>query len=740
MPTHHTRGSIARSTLIKMGARVAVIITLATVFSYLHILHTLRSEALATLQLYVSERSQREGAIFLLAEDNHAILKKVLAERIRALSSKDVSARFDRLFVHFPDGTVRNRAEGFDGTRMPGVVVSAKAKLDAELRRKILASYDVLTWYGPVFHSRFINTSVTLVDGAAVSYWPEYPTWYLDTPSPEVFPRKPEQNSTQGTFWIGAYSDLVRNKWMVAAITPLDMGGYNIATLGHDMLLDELMARTVHDHLPGAYNMLFRDDGELVVHPELRVKLGAQAYNILNDYRSPKAIFDHDVTEQQTDHLRDIFERVTSPSPGEHVLQLSEHGEYVATARLQGTGWNFVTVLPESVVTKPALQAARYVLLLGLLSLFLELLIMSWVLRQQLTRPLLAFTRATDQVAAGDFQVSLVSSRDDELGRLAHGFELMAQEIQRREEALRQANEGLESRIQERTLELQQKNVELEGALTRLKEAQELLVQKEKLASLGALTAGIAHEIKNPLNFVNNFAQLSVSLVEDLREELETQRAGQGGSSRERVDEMLEWLEQNVRKIDEHSRRADGIVRSMQQLHSHARVGEGSPTDLNALLEENLGHATGSMRSTHPGLEMVLRKELDPAVGKVDLVPQDFGRAILNLLDNSMYAVAEKKKSAGEGFTPEVSVSSRSTGTQVEIRIRDNGIGIPRKHQDKIFTPFFTTKPVGLGTGLGLSITYDIVVRQHRGELRVESTEGHFTECLIVLPHARTSG
>ena len=269
--------------------------------------------------------------------------------------------------------------------------------------------------------------------------------------------------------------------------------------------------------------------------------------------------------------------------------------------------------------------------------------------------------------------------------------------------------------------------------MARLKETQAQLVEKEKLASLGSVTSGIAHEIKNPLNFVNNFSELSVGLLEELKEEMENEGERLNPSLRERLGELLELLTHNVRKIGEHGKRADSIVRNMQ-MHSHARASEAVPTSLNALLEEYVELAYEGMRTLSPSLDVRIHKALDPTLEQVTLVPQDFGRAILNLVNNSLYAVAEKKKTEGEGFTPEVTVSSRRAGSRVEIRIRDNGTGIPRDIRDKIFNPFFTTKPAGSGTGLGLSLTYDIVVQRHRGELRVDSEEGQYTEFLIVLP------
>jgi signal transduction histidine kinase len=733
--------SLARSTLIKMGVRVALIIALATFCSYLHMLNSLRTEALVRLERSVLERAQREQAIFVQARDNQVVLKMALEERLQRAHPDDAGARFDSLFARMPDGSIRTRPEGFDGTRLPCVFVPRGVTLDDELRRRILAGYDVLLQYGPAFHTRFTDTFITLPEGPLILYWPERPTWCQDTESDfsvvalDFFPgSRPENNPLREMTWSGIFADPVAGSWVVVASTPLDLKGRHVATLSHDVLLDELVSRTTNDHLPGTYNILFRDDGQLIAHPKLRMKSGADVYNILSATGRSAQVG----TLEQQSHLRAIFARVKDSAPEQTVLELPEYDEYIAVARLEGPGWNFVTVLPAHVVSSTAFEAARYVLVFGLASLLVELIIMSWVLRQQLSHPLQAFTQATDQVAAGDFKVSLKTSRDDELGRLAHGFELMAQEVQRREAALRQVNEGLESRIEERTRELQEKNLKLETTLAQLEQAQAMLVEKEKLASLGALVAGIAHEIKNPLNFVNNFAQLSVDVVEELREELNRWQVGPEVPSRQRLSELLECLEQNVRKIDEHGKRADSIVRNMQ-MHSRSRSGERTPTDLNALLEEHLELAFGGMQATHPGLEVAIRKELDSAVGRVELVSQDFGRALLNVISNSLYAVAEKKHQAGVGFTPEVAVSSRSVGPRVEIRIRDNGIGIPRKVHDKIFNPFFTTKPAGSGTGLGLSIAYDIVVRQHHGEIRLESTEGQYTECLILLARSQAS-
>ena len=266
------------------------------------------------------------------------------------------------------------------------------------------------------------------------------------------------------------------------------------------------------------------------------------------------------------------------------------------------------------------------------------------------------------------------------------------------------------------------------GASLEKKRLRDQLMVQEKLASLGALTAGIAHEIRNPLNFVTNFAELAVELVGELRQDL-------GGETRAGVTDVLSDLEKNAIKIREHGQRAEGIVKSML-MHSRGQAGERQPADLNALVEDNVRLAYHSMRAQNASFNVAIETDYDPAVGVVSMVPQDVGRVVLNIAGNAYYAVHQKKLSAGEAFQPTVSVSTRNVAGRPEIRIRDNGNGIPKAAREKIFAPFFTTKPAGSGTGLGLSISYDIVVREHSGELRVESVEGEFAEFTVLLPSA----
>ncbi|NJO24960.1 MAG: two-component sensor histidine kinase [Bacteroidia bacterium] len=267
---------------------------------------------------------------------------------------------------------------------------------------------------------------------------------------------------------------------------------------------------------------------------------------------------------------------------------------------------------------------------------------------------------------------------------------------------------------------------QVEKTLTDLKQAQTQLVQSEKMASLGELTAGIAHEIQNPLNFVNNFSDVSNELLDEMQEEL----------AKGNIDDAMAIVadvKQNLEKINHHGKRADGIVKGMLQ-HSRSSTGQKEMTDINALTDEYLRLAYHGLRAKDKSFNAKFETHFDNTIDKINIIPQDIGRVILNLINNAFYAVTEKRKENMEGFEPTVTVTTAKLNGNIEIRVKDNGIGIQQKVLDKIFQPFFTTKPTGQGTGLGLSLAYDIVTKGHGGELKVETKEGEGSEFIILLP------
>jgi signal transduction histidine kinase len=283
--------------------------------------------------------------------------------------------------------------------------------------------------------------------------------------------------------------------------------------------------------------------------------------------------------------------------------------------------------------------------------------------------------------------------------------------------------------------EVQERTRQLSKSLDDLRTAQDRLVQTEKLASLGQLTAGIAHEIKNPLNFVNNFSALSAELTDELNDVLRP--AALGDKIREEVDELTRMLKDNLEKVVQHGKRADSIVKNML-LHSREGSGDHRPADINALLDESLNLAYHGARAEKREFNVTLQRDFDEMAGTIEVFPQEITRVLLNLISNGFYAVTKRKtETSNSGFEPVLKATTRNLGETVEIRIRDNGTGIPDDVKEKMFNPFFTTKPAGEGTGLGLSMSHDIIVKQHGGTIDVETEPGHFTEFRIVLP--RTS-
>ena len=328
------------------------------------------------------------------------------------------------------------------------------------------------------------------------------------------------------------------------------------------------------------------------------------------------------------------------------------------------------------------------------------------------------------------------------------GFGIYAHKQDKREKQQKQKDEAerktletqkkaLEYLVAERTAELTNQKEELENTLEKLQATQDQLIQSEKLASLGELTAGIAHEIQNPLNFVNNFAELSVELVKELNDELDKDTF-----DKELVKELMHDLTQNQEKINHHGKRASSIVKGMLE-HSRKSTGVKVPTDINALVDEYLRLSYHGLRAKDKDFNALMETHFETPLSKIDIIPQDIGRVFLNLFNNAFYAGLQKAKLGINGYEPIVTVSTQylapPSGTggdgSIVIKVKDNGTGMTDNVKAKVFQPFFTTKPTGQGTGLGLSISYDIITKGHGGTLEIETKEGEYTEFIIKLPY-----
>ncbi len=376
-----------------------------------------------------------------------------------------------------------------------------------------------------------------------------------------------------------------------------------------------------------------------------------------------------------------------------------------------------------------ARQAERVVnlsIIGGMVALAVALGLTAFIVRS-ITVPLKRLEGSMAAITRGEFDVEIPQASAHEIGAMTKTLGMLRDSLIERDH--------LERERRRADAEIRSARDAAEAALRELKAAQANLIQAEKMASLGQLTAGIAHEIKNPLNFVNNFSAVSGELIYELQEAL--RGADLDGKLRTEIGEITDTLRGNLEKIVQHGKRADGIVKNML-LHSRHGSGESRRVDINALVEESLNLAYHGARAEKPGFNITLERAFDPAAGEAVLFPQEITRVLLNLISNGFYAATKRKAEASAGYEPTVVAATRNLGDSIEIRIRDNGTGISSEVKEKMFDPFFTTKPAGEGTGLGLSLSYDIIVKQHGGSIEVETQPDEFTEFRIILP--RTAG
>jgi signal transduction histidine kinase/DNA-binding response OmpR family regulator len=433
--------SLTRQTLIKMGMRIAIVILLITFVSYWLMVSALKSQSLEQLEKYIIERGQRESSIFQLAQDNHALLKNAFYQQLEKFGAKEPSKAFEQLFVQWADGTTRNKPkdqtpEHFDTTQYPSVYIGKQVNINADIQRRVLTFYHLLSHYGPAWRNRFVDTYFLAPENIAAIYWPNKPwalnaTADLNIQNEEYFyvsdkAHNPERNPA----WTGLYFDHVVKLWMVSLETPIDDAqGHHIATIGNDIILNELMQRTIHDTLEGAYNLILRKDGRLIAHPDKITQIQEQDGQF-------------DILQSGDPHLIRTFEFLKNSKPNQIVIQNTVDKEYLAITKIVGPEWFLVTVYPQALLSGPAFKTASFILILGLLSLLIEVLILFWVLRTQVAKPLQEFIFATQTIASGHFSLEnpvtqpgkiiqghLPLERSDELGHLAHSFHSMAGQL-----------------------------------------------------------------------------------------------------------------------------------------------------------------------------------------------------------------------------------------------------------------------------------------------------------------------
>ncbi len=700
-----SKQSLTRTTLINMGLRIAMVIIAVTLLSYWHLMSVLQSQTQEQLAKYITERGLRESSIFLLAQDNMELLKQQLLLRLQQFGEQDPQAEFDRLFVRDQDGFIQNRPELFDGTQQAGVSINKNVIITPDVRRRILTFYELATTYGIAWHNRFQDLYLIGPENMVATYWPEVPNYTqnvsksnLDMPSEEYFLITNRQhNPARVTTWTGILYDAPGKVWLISCVKPVDLGDRHIATIGHDIILNELFDRTIADHLQGTYNFIFRDDGRLIVHPDHLNQIIKQQGNF-------------NIAQASDPHLQRVFQLVTHKPANTIVVDNATDGEYLAVTRLQGPNWYFVTVYPKSLLATRAFQTARFIFFLGLLSVLIEVLVLFWVLRKQVARPLQAFQEATEQLANGDFTVQLDTSRQDELGRLANSFKRMAGELKVREENLATSNQQLSQEVVER------KQIEVE-----LLEARDLteVANREKMASLGRLVAGFAHELNTPIGVALGSASALQREAQTIRHLLAQEEVD--------VDELLAAVtsvENGFTLTLSNLERASNLVTSFKRTAVDQTSGEMRVFRVLEVIEDTINLLHTHFKQTSIQIQVTCPHEL-----KVNSLPGALEQILTNLLMNSLIHGFEEGQRAGQ-----IQIVVQRQENRLHLEYSDNGKGIASEHLPKIFEPFFTTHRAHGGSGLGMYICYNLVTTQLQGTLSCESVLGQGVKFIIIFP------
>ncbi|MEN8215962.1 MAG: ATP-binding protein [Pseudomonadota bacterium] len=698
----NSKHSLTRTTLIKMGIRIAIIIIAVTLISYSHVMSNLESQVVEQLEKYIIERGQRESSLFTLSEDNHAIFKQEFLSQLKQMGNEVPIKRFNQIFQPLEDGTIRMPPEFFTGFRQPGTGIVIKeltgfigqnVTLTDEIRRRIIVTFDMLTAFSPAWASwadRFPNLYVSMPEKIFLVYYINTP-WGLDAPADiklgdEVWVAVADKkhNPTRETVWTAFYYDSVAKDWMVSCATPVDVDGQHLITIGHDILLNKLFERTVNDRLEGTYNLIFREDGRLIVHPdkidEIREKGG-----------------EVDIPDTGDPHLINLFEQVKNIKPGQIVLENSD--EYLAVTKINGPDWYFVTVYPKSLLAGLAFDTARFILILGMISLLIEIIVLFLVLRKQVAQPLQEFLGATQKIAEGHFGRNVTEdlplNRRDEIGRLAQSFYGMAGE-------LKNSFDTLDAKVVERTAQLNSKVEEL----TRTRNE---LVQSEKMASLGRLVAGFAHELNTPIGVAVGTASVLQKKSNFINQLLEQEEVDE-----EELLSALAAIDQSAKLTLSNLRRAAGLVSSFKRTAVDQTSEEVRPFEVKSIIEDVINTLHNKFKRTRIEIQVDCSKDL-----VVYSIPGSLEQILTNLMINSLIHGFEEGKNGGI-----IRFAVRLEEKRLHIDYSDTGKGIAPDALKKIFEPFFTTNRAQGGSGLGMYICYNLVTSQLNGTMTCESSLG----------------
>lgn len=721
------RSQLAQSLTVKtmawLGFPVVGISGLAIVFVYFHTLQGAEFQLRQDLQRHLRDRSRHDQDIFQLAEANHKILKTDLMERLKQPIPSDVGTRFGKQMYHWNDQSYRNfppkkDLKAFPSVQKATVFVGPQVYLSNQLKGQILLFEELTSLYGRAWYGQYNNTWIISNQNVSVDYRPGM-LWGLEaSPTTDVTQEEysllatPEKNPDRSPRWTSLYFDRPADRWMVSLITPVDDSrGNHVATIGNDIILNDLMEVTLQDKFPNSYNLIFQDNGQIIVHPNRMDELKASDGNKLN------------LQEIDDPEFKRIFQQAKLLNESVEIIKDPQGKSFWAITKINGPNWYWVTVYPQSELTMKALILTAPLVILGFLALLIELFLLYQILRRNVHLPLAKLAIATESLAQGNFEMQLETERRDEVGSLARSFSSMASQLKASFSQLADYNETLETQVQTRTQEL-------ENLLMDLRLTQSQLAQSEKMSSLGQMVAGIAHEVNNPIGFVHGNLEYAESYLQLLIKHIDLFHAHSTvpleiKDHGEIIDlafvqtdfpKLLASMKMGTSRIQE-------IVSSLRNFSRLDGV-DIKASDLHKGLDSTLLILLHRLKRS-PRIPIVLEKNY----GNLPLVncfPGLLNQVFMNIIGNAIDALEPID-------TAKITIISKHIDNYAEIIISDNGLGIPETLIEKLFDPFFTTKEIGKGTGLGLSISHQIVVDRHQGTLVCRSSPER-TEFVIRIP------
>jgi signal transduction histidine kinase/CheY-like chemotaxis protein len=676
--------SLATQTLLRTSTGLAIIVITSATISYFYIFSILEAQTKALLAKYVIERSRSEQQLFQLAEANLAVVQETAISQLQSIGLRDPQPEFETLFLKYPDGVTRKRTKHRTNPHQATLFLDDEVVVNADVRRRVMAFYQVANQYGLAWHHRFPNLYFIAPENFSVCYWPAF-DWSGNAnasfyePGEEYFYISTQSyNPKRKIVWTRVYYDKVFQNWIISAVSPIYVGDRHIATVGLDVNLDDLLQRTLNESLAGSYNIIFRQDGHLIAHPKLMEKIQENPGDL-------------DLKKLKENHLETIFNLIKNSenSRFKNIIHNTKNDEYLAVSNLAGPGWYFVTVYPRKILANQAIQTAYFTFILGFSVLGIEIIVLSSILKRKLTSPLQRLAGATTQISNGNLNVQLDEGQDNELGHLASAFNWMTQQLQGAFQILEQANVDLEQRVATRTLELQ-KAKELADTANQAK---------------GEFLANMSHELRTPLNAILGFSQV-MSRDPDL--------------TQEQQDNLT-----IINHSGEHLLTLINDVLNMSKVDAGQMTLNQSNFDLYHLLSEI--EELFRLKATSKSLELIF--EYAPELPQY--VQADVGKlrqVLINLISNAIKFTQVGSITLRVGV--DHTIPAPIAGVYLYFQVQDTGVGIGSDELALIFEPFVQAE-AGVrsqqGTGLGLSISRKFV-QLMGGTITAQSILGQGTQ------------